>query len=243
MNGAPLEELEALLGHRFADRSLLETAIIHPSFAEEADGSVAHYQRLEFLGDTVVNLVTARGLFETHPDASEAVLSRKRARVVSTKSLSKVSAQLGFGRFLRLGVGEARSGGRERRALLADVFEAIAGALLLDAGTETAFTFVGNALADTIAGAVDDETVDYKGRLQELTQAQDKSRPAYRDVGREGPDHEATFVVEATVYGRHRAEGRGLSRKAAQQAAARQLWQSLTNERDGGTTADDATAD
>lgn len=243
MNGAPLDELEALLGHRFANRSLLETAVTHPSFAEEAEGRVSHYQRLEFLGDTVVNHVTARGLFELYPHASEAILSRKRARVVSTKSLAKVSAQLGLGRFLRLGVGEDRSGGRDRRALLADVFEAIAGALLLDAGADAAFAFVGDALADAIAGAVDDDTVDYKGRLQELTQAQDKSRPAYRDVGRDGPDHEATFVVEATVYGRHRAEGRGPSRKAAQQAAARQLWQSLTNERDGGTTADDATAD
>lgn len=243
MIGAPLDELEALIGHRFADRTLLETAVTHPSYAEEAEGAVSHYQRLEFLGDTVVNLVTARGLFRTHPDATEALLSRKRARVVSTKSLAKVSATLGFGRFLRLGVGEERSGGRDRKALLADVFEAIAGALLVDAGTDVACAFVAEALADAIAGAVDDETVDYKGRLQELTQAQDRSRPAYVEVGRDGPDHDATFVVRATIFGRQSAEGRGRSRKAAEQAAARQLWQSLTRAAEGGTTPNDPPVD
>jgi ribonuclease-3 len=238
-----LTELEELLGYQFTDRSLLATAVTHPSWAEEAAGEVANYQRLEFLGDTVVNLVSARGLFDAHPDATEAVLSRIRGRVVSTRSLARASQTLGLGRFLRLGVGEERSGGRGRRALLADVFEAVAGALFVDGGPDVAFAFVHKALADAFAGEVGDDTVDYKGRLQELTQAQDRSRPVYRDVGREGPDHEATFVVEAVIFGARSAEGRGASRKAAQQAAARTLWQSLTRAAENATNAEDAAGD
>jgi ribonuclease-3 len=196
----------------------LSAALVHRSWANE-QGASEHNERLEFLGDAVLGLFAAEWLFERYPESPEGDLARLKARLVAEPSLARWAGELGVGSRLRLGVGEERSGGREKASLLADALEAIFAAVFLDGGPEAARRVVGRFLEAALA-AGEAEAGDAKTELQELAQARGWPLPEYRIVEEAGPDHDKTFVCEVRVEGREAGRGTGRSKKESQQRAA-----------------------
>lgn len=234
MTGAPeqqpvsVEEAERVIGYRFSNPRLLEQALTHTSYAEEF-GDGADNQRLEFLGDTIVGVVVSRRLYEQMPDAPEGVLSKARSRLVSTRSLADVAREQGLGRLLRLGVGEERTSGRTKSRLLADVVEAIAGAVFLDGGLPAAEAMLLRWMSGRIARSDASQSMrDFKSALQEWTQARAAGRPVYELLRVTGPAHEQSFHVAVHVRGAHAGEATGGSKKEAEQNAARVAYEALT---------------
>ena len=220
---ALLSALEARIGRLFTDRALLARALTHSSFAHENPGaSEGDYERLEFLGDAFLGLVAADALFRDDPAASEGELTRRKQAIVSMPVLARAARRLELGSYLLLGRGEIASGGRERDALLADAFEAVLGAVYLDGGVRAGRTFVRRQL-EPLRGAssVDGAKRDAKTELQERWQATLQLTPRYRIVSTFGPAHAREFEVEVVVGDDTLARGRGRSRKAAEQDAAR----------------------
>jgi ribonuclease-3 len=213
---APLEEK---LGYVFADRSLAEEAVTHSSFAHEL-GRGAHYERLEFLGDAVLGLVTADFLFSRNREHPEGELSRSKADLVSAASLAAWAEAIALGEALRLGVGEERAGGRAKASLLADAVEALFGAVFLDAGFAPASAVVRRYLEWAIDRPVEARAADAKTALQELAQGRRWELPVYRIVEEVGPDHDKRFTVEVDLQGGLAGRGVGRTKKAAEQAAA-----------------------
>ena len=233
-----LAELEELLGHTFNDRSWLERALTHRSWAheqvapgQEEEARRLHNEALEFVGDSVLGLVVADFLFKSYPDVTEGELSRMKHQLVSAPTLARASERLTVGRFVRVGRGEDKSGGRRKRALLADSFEALLAAIFLDGGLEAAAAFVRHALGDELE-QVDPEAAaaaDFKTLLQERLQANHGTAPQYAVVETTGPPHRRTFHVELSWDGGTvRAEGRSI--KAAETSAARLALDSLDGE-------------
>lgn len=230
-----LDLLEGILAYNFRDRALLERAITHRSWAHEqvAPGAEEqarrlHNEALEFLGDSVLGLIVADHLCRIYPAVTEGELSRMKHQLVSATTLTKVSLRLQLGDFLRFGRGEERSGGRRKDALLADVLEAITGAIFVDGGLESAKSFVQHALSVELAVAnpVTAAQADYKTLLQEKLQAERRPPPRYAVVEMVGPPHKRVFHVElAWDGGRVRAEGRSI--KAAEAAAAQRALETM----------------
>jgi ribonuclease-3 len=216
-----LTELEELLGHRFNDRELLARAVRHGSAVSSvAEGS---YQRLEFLGDAVLNHAVAEMLFFEFPDHDQGDLTRKRAHLTQADALATKAALLGLDRFIELGPSEEASRGWERYALLEDVFEAVIGALALDAGWERAYDFVCEQFDEDLDD-LDERTLTLanpKTALQEAAQARGLPLPEYRDAGVRGPDHERKWAFHVIWDGEELARGEGRSKREAQQRAAR----------------------
>ena len=214
------------LKHTPADTALFRAALTHRS------ASGANNERLEFLGDAVLNLAVARHLYERFPEANEGDLSRLRARVVSAEPLAEVAAELGIGEVLALGSGELKSGGFRRQSILADAFEALCGALFLDAGLEAATRFVLESLAPRIAALPPLEALkDPKTRLQEYLQSRGLALPLYAVERVEGEPHAQTFEVSCAVESLSlRARGRGSSRRRAEQEAAERILEQLGQE-------------
>lgn len=215
--------LGARLGYSFKNPTFLETALTHRS----ADKN--HYERMEFLGDAVLNFVISSELYHLFPQASEGELSRLRAHLVKGESLSKLAGELALGDFLRLGSGELKSGGFRRKSILADALEAIIGAIYLDAGLSAAQEFIVRVFADSIAnvGAVK-QLKDPKTRLQEYMQAKSLALPVYEVVKTTGQTHNQTFEVTCSVTLLDKpVYGRGSSRRKAEQAAAEQTLELL----------------
>lgn len=204
------------IGHVFADASLLETALTHPSWEKRRE----NYQRLEFLGDAVVELAVSEWLYRQYPRAPEGDLTRARAALVKEGALAEAARRLDLGREIRMGAGEARGKGREKPSILSDVMEAVIGAVYLDAGQEVAFQLVHRALKPALEAGLKADT-DYKTKLQELVQGRGMPAPVYEQTGRSGPAHEPEFVMQVLCNGEALASGRGRSKQAAQQAAAR----------------------
>ncbi len=218
---ADYSELEAVLGHTFADRDLLDQALRHASWCNEQGGNRPEdNQRLEFLGDAVLALAVSHRLMTRFPNAHEGDLSVTRSQVVSEAGLSEVAAQLGFGRWLMLGKGEEKSGGRTKPKILADAFEAIVAAVYLDGGFQAAWQLVDRLLSQRIAGAEIKNFYDFKTRLQEQAQARLKATPTYRVVSELGPDHDKRFVVAVSIGEDEWARAVGKSKKEAEQMAA-----------------------
>ena len=231
MNATTLEKsdtLEEVIGYRFRDPNLLTQAMTHRSWAHEQvaprftqTARHLHNEALEFLGDSILGLVVADYLFRAYPQANEGELSRMKHRLVSAPTLAAASTELGLGDFVRFGRGEEKSGGRRKHALLADVFEAVTGAIFLDGGLEAATRFVERALneqlrdADPFVAA----TIDPKTMLQEKLQAAREAAPQYTVVETLGPPHRRRFHVELTWNGGS-ARGEGNTIKAAEAAAA-----------------------
>lgn len=211
--------LEARFGHTFRNRELLDDALTHRSWANEA-GGVAHYERIEFLGDAVLGLVAADWLFELHAGRAEGELSLRKSMLVSEGALASYAAKLGLGEGLRLGAGEERSGGRAKASLLADVLEALFGAVYLDAGFETARRIVRQYLESASELPLEQRAVDPKTTLQEQVQARGWPLPVYSVVEESGPDHDKIFTVEAHIRGALAGRGIGKTKKGAEQAAA-----------------------
>jgi ribonuclease-3 len=218
------ERLQERIEYRFADRNLLREALTHKSYSnEQVSGTVPHNERLEFLGDAVLDLAISDRTFRGFPDLPEGEMTRVRAEVVSEASLARVGRDLDLGAELRLGRGETRSGGRDKDSLLADACEALLGAIFLDGGFEAAQTVVERLFAEAVGEAVRRKVgVDHKTRLQELLQARFGRPPRYRLVEAAGPDHQRRYRVEVSCGNEVLGTGSGRSKKIAEQAAARE---------------------
>ena len=213
-----LAALEGRLGHSFSDRSLLEQALTHRSAANE-QGSALQNERLELLGDAVLGLLVVESLYRRYPARAEGELARAKATLVSAGALAGYGDALDLGAHLRLGVGEARSGGRRKASLLADAVEAVLGAVYLDGGVEPARRLVDDYLAWSDEGA-EPAWIDPKTALQERVQARGWPLPVYAIVDASGPEHDLRFTCVVEVRGEIAGRGSGRSKKAAQQAAA-----------------------
>ena len=233
-----LDQLEQVLGYQFRDHSLLAQAMTHRSWAHEQvsprsqrDARHLHNEALEFLGDSILGLVVAEYLFRAYPHATEGELSRMKHRLVSAPTLAKASTELGLGEFVRFGRGEEKSGGRRKRALLADVFEAVTGAIFLDGGVEPARKFIETALdrdlrsVDPISAAA----ADPKTMLQEKLQATHQPAPQYSVIETLGPPHRRMFHVELK-WNEGTTRGSGPTIKAAEAAAAQAALEQMQNE-------------
>jgi ribonuclease III len=216
------DQLAGQLGLPIRDRRLLAQALTHTSWLHEHPGEAAgHNERLEFLGDAVINLAISEALFVRHPDDDEGVLSARRAAIVSATGLAALSSRIDLGAYLQLGEGEAGREGPHRPSILASGFEALAGALLLDIGWEqTRDWLVATAAPELDAGLAPMLLKSPKSRLQEATQRANGGRPAYRVIEAIGPDHAKVFRVEVAVGGEVLGTGVGPSRRIAETAAA-----------------------
>jgi ribonuclease III len=226
------------LGLRVRDQELLEQALIHSSYLHEHRGAVrGHNERLEFLGDAVVNLAMSEALYARHPDDDEGVLSARRAAIVSTTGLSRLAGRLGIGEVLLLGEGEAARGGRRRPSLLASSFEALAGAIYLDLGWEATRDWLMRLAAPELELDAPIITLKSpKSRLQEYTQRTTGNRPSYHLLDALGPDHEKVFRIEVSVDDMVLGRGEGPSRRVAETGAAEQALETIrmTRERESG---------
>jgi len=212
-----LSQLEAVIGHEFADRDLLVGALIHSSAREETNGR--DNETLEFLGDAVLGLAISDLATVAHPNLDEGALSRLRASLVNAASLAEVARSLHLGTWLRLGKGEERSGGRNKERILAACYEAVVGAVFRDSGYGAARTMVARHFSDAVITGRPPS--DFKTALQELAQERGAGTPTYRLIQERGPAHDRRFAVEVVLLGRPMAGGTGSSRKEAEQAAAR----------------------
>jgi ribonuclease-3 len=230
-----LAELEQSIGHTFRQPELLERALTHRSASSVSDHCrvSANNEQLEYLGDAVLGMLVSEALIERFSDWNEGQLSKCRARLVNSGALCGAASRLNLGKYLRLGKGEEKTGGREKPGLLADAFEAVVAAIYLDAGLSSARGFVKRALLDP---AIEEQAselklLDYKSALQELLQGRKFPPARYAIVQERGPDHEKTFLVEIEVEGVLTATGAGSSKKEAEQAAAASAFKQLRAER------------
>jgi len=219
----PVHLLEDLIGYRFQDSQLLLEALTHASYARETPGSSRDNEQLEFLGDAVLNFVVSVALVNAFPEWEEGQLTRARARLVAAAHLATVGARLELGTYLRLGRGEEKTGGRSKSALFVNALEALVAALFRDGGLEAARRFVAAFIlpGDLTSSGEELFSVDYKSALQEYLQAFRKSPAEYQVVEETGPEHQKTFTVEVLANDKVAARGRGTSKKAAEQEAAR----------------------
>jgi ribonuclease-3 len=227
------EKLEQILGHTFASRELLLRALTHKSRVRENAVEPGHgdNEQLEFLGDSILGFFVTDTLVAQHPEWPEGRLSRVKAYLVSSVHLHEVAQALGLGEHLLLGRGEEMSGGREKRALLADALEALIAALYLDGGMEAARGFVRRHILSRLA-LLDSEieaVTDYKSALQDMARALKLPLPKYSIVEERGPEHAKTFCVEVRVGQEWSGSAEGNSKKSAGQEAARRVLQQLTD--------------
>ncbi len=216
-----METIETRIGYQFTNPTLLEEALTHPSLAYETKRPRSDNQRLEYLGDAVIQLIFTTELYHLFPKFSEGKLTKLRSRLVSKEALFRFAETINLGESLRLGKGEESSGGRERASNLADAMEALAGAIYLDGGLEPARAFILNNFGRFIEEiAKEPGENNPKGELQEQLQALSPSSPSYRIVSQEGPDHEKVFVSEVTWEGLNLGRGKGSSKKEAEVSAA-----------------------
>jgi len=233
-----LRELEELLGYRFKEAALLLRALTHRSYAYQAEEEdLEHNESLEFLGDSILGFLVSARIFQLYPGLAEGELSKIKAYLVSAANLFRLAVGIRLGDFVLLGRGEEKTGGRSKRAILADAFEAIIAALYLDGGIEAASAFIDAQLGSDIAGLAPDgrNFGDFKSALQEELHNQGQEEPAYRVVAEIGPDHKKTFVVEVRVGDRVIGRASGRSKKEAQQQAARMALKELRSGSDSGS--------
>lgn len=211
--------LEEKLGYTFQSPELLENALTHSSCANESRGKLQSNERLEFLGDSILGMVVADHLYRNHPDLPEGELTRTRSALVCEESLVEVAQALGLGEYLKLGKGEEAGGGRERPSIIADAVEAVLAAVYLDGGIGSARKLIQKFILDREAEK--SASRDYKTALQELVQRESGQVLGYQLIGAEGPDHAKIFSVEVDLNGIPIGQGRGRSKKEAEQNAAR----------------------
>jgi ribonuclease-3 len=227
-----LKRLNDKTGIDFGNMDVLNTAFIHPSFTNE-HGLESHEnnQRLEFLGDAILDLAISQFLYENYPRLTEGQMTKIRASVVCEQSLSRIAEELSLGDYLILGRGEENTKGRHKPSILADTFEAFIGAIYLEKGFDVVQTFILNNLNKLIKVAVEGEDDrDYKTTLQELLQKLANDRVIYNVIGERGPDHDKIFLVEVRWKGKFLGKGTGKSKKEAEQAAAGEALQFLNND-------------
>ena len=223
----PPEQLAAVLGVEIPADDL-RLALIHRSFAFEA-GGIEHNERLEFLGDSVLGIVITDRLYRSYPDLPEGQLARMRSAVVNAQALAGVGRQIGLGEFLYLGKGEEATNGRDKASILADTTEAVIGAVYLHAGLDVAASLI-RRLFDPLVDAAYQlgAGLDWKSSLQELAAQQDAGVPAY-ETTESGPDHEKRFAAAVRIGDSIRGRGDGKTKKAAEQLAAKEAYESLSS--------------
>ncbi len=216
-----INELEAAIGYRFRNILLLQNALAHSSYANERwHDSLKSNERLEFLGDSILGMVTAEHLYRNFPNRPEGDLTRMRADMVCEKSLALVAEKIGLGKHLLLGRGEEAGGGRTRDSILADGVESIIAACFLDGGMEPARAFITTFVLTNVP-VKGLQNVDYKTALQELVQQKKNQLLSYSLIGESGPDHDKHFAVQVSLNGAVVGTGQGKSKKRAEQDAAR----------------------
>lgn len=223
-----LDLLEESLGYTFRNKDLLQEALMHTTYVNEhKDLSLKDNQRLEFLGDTVINTVITTRLFLQFPEEKEGALTKKRAELISEGALFKIARLLGLGRFLFLGKGEEMDSGRKKASLIADAYEAVVGAIYLDSSFETALRVVENHYEKAMGTFEDISITDYKSLLLEYCQSQFKTMPRITVVDERGPEHDKEFEVSVTLNERSIGLGRGRNKKQAAQVACKEALRSL----------------
>jgi len=225
------QELETTLGYTFKDTSLLENALRHSSFVnEQNDASLQDNERLEFLGDAVLNLIVGHMLMDFFPDLNEGDLSRMRANLVNEVQLAKIARSIDLGDYIHLGKGEIQTHGRKKKSILSDAFEAIIAAVYLDEGFDKTFRIIQPHFAPLLKTMNGPATFhDCKSQLQELVQVKLKAMPQYKVIHENGPDHDKTFKVRLKVRDLY-TEGTGKSKKLAEQDAAAKALETLKKE-------------
>ena len=223
------ERLQSTIGYQFRNLPLLLEALTHSSFAQESAERPPDNEQMEFLGDAVLTFVVSVMLADAFPDWEEGKLTRARAHLVAAPHLYSVARGLNLGQHLRLGRGEEKTGGRNKPALLVNALEAVVAALYRDGGIAAARDFIARFIVPQDLGAAPDElfAIDYKSALQEYLQAERTPPAEYRVVEESGPEHQKTFTVEALAGDNLIAQGRGGSKKAAEQEAARLILEKL----------------
>jgi len=233
MNETLHTALEQAIGHSFSDPSHLLRALTHSTVRQEAaENFSGDNEELEFLGDAVLGLIVSEHLLRCFPEWNAGKLSQSKARLVSAPSLHQAARKLNLGAYVQLGRGEEKTGGREKETVLADAYEAVVGAVYLDAGLAAAAGFVSRTLLDEAVreNAASLGVPDHKSALQELLQARGLRPADYRVAEESGPDHQKSFAVEVFVAGRCVARGEGSSKKKAEQTAAGVALQQLRDE-------------
>lgn len=226
----PLADIQQRIAYQFSNAELLEIALTHKSYANE-NKVTYHNERMEFLGDAVLNLVVSEYLMKTCPDSTEGDLSRLRAAVVSEPALAAIAREIGLGSYILLGRGEEQTGGRDKGSLLANCLEALIASIYLDTGKEPADAFVIRFFENIIKKTCTSRgTLDHKTGLQELCQERLKQLPEYKVVSESGPDHQKQFEVEVWIKGQVSGRGIGRSKKEAEQRAAKEAIARLTED-------------
>ena len=222
-----IKDLEAAIGYRFKNISLLQNALTHSSYANERwHNSLLSNERLEFLGDAILGMTVAKYLYQTFPDRPEGELTRMRADMVCEQTLAKVAARIELGKHLLLGNGEEQGGGRKRNSILADAVESVIAASYLDGGLEAAQQFIEKFILVEVP-VTRLHNADYKTALQELVQQKKNQVLTYTLIGESGPDHDKKFEVEVKLNGKVVGTGSGSSKKRAEQAAAQKAIEAL----------------
>ena len=222
------EDFARRLGLKFKNGLLLSRALTHRSYLNEHPEALEDNERLEFLGDAVLDFLVGAWLYNRFPEMREGELTRLRSALVRTEQLAEFASQNGFGSALRLGRGESQAGGRTRIALLCACFEAVVGALYLDSGFESVRTFIEPLLEPAASQIVaQNRDMDAKSRLQELIQAQGGATPQYRTISSSGPEHNKTFEIEVLVNGQVYGRGLGSNKQTAAQQAAEAALQAI----------------
>ena len=225
------DTLEAKLEIKFKDRALLEKAFTHRSYLNEhRENGLENNERLEFLGDAVLELIISSDLYKNYPEKPEGELTNIRAAVVRTESLAEESRNLGFGEYLKMSKGEEDSGGKDKDYLLANTFEAVLGAIYLDQGFDVCVSYLSRTLLHKVSNIIENNLfIDPKTQAQELIQAQFKVTPLYEVVKEDGPDHDKTFTVALIVNQKELGRGTGSSKQKAEEEAAKIAIETINN--------------
>ncbi|NOR45265.1 MAG: ribonuclease III [Candidatus Delongbacteria bacterium] len=228
-NNDNLKTLEEKISYSFKNKDLLLTALKHRSFiSQTTQDRIDSNERLEFLGDSVLNFIVVKYLYKSYPDLDEGELSKMKSVIVSGENLSLIAREMKLGEDILLSEYEEKSGGRDKSSILEDTFEAIIGAIYLDSGIVKAEKMIKVLVLENIERSLENTlTINYKSELLELVQSKGLEPPTYEVVSEEGPEHEKTFTVKAIVNGKEISQGSSTSKKRAEQEASRKALHSL----------------
>ncbi len=227
-----IEEFEKSIGYSFNDKALIDVAFTHSSFTNEARIKTKSNERLEFLGDTVLDMVVSEYLFKNYKEKPEGWLTRTRSRIVCTDSFAKASEKFDLTKYLRFGMGEKKQGGKLKKHVKADTFEAMCAAIYLDSSYNKLFEFLKSNYSEEVLEIINDDSMflDYKTRLQEYYNTHSKKSLSYDLINEEGPEHDKTFTMEVRLGNKALAQGLGKNKKTAEQMAAKAAYEKIKND-------------
>lgn len=227
-----IEEFEKSIGYSFNDKALIDVAFTHSSFTNEARIKTKSNERLEFLGDTILDMVVSEYLFENYKEKPEGWLTRTRSRIVCTDSFAKASEKFDLTKYLRFGMGEKKQGGKLKKHVKADTFEAMCAAIYLDSSYDRLFEFLRDNYSEEVKKIIKDDSLflDYKTRLQEYYNSHSKKNLSYDLIREEGPEHDKTFTMVVRLGNRELATGEGKNKKTAEQMAAKSAYEKIKND-------------